>query len=482
MKFSNIRLLATHFLRNAIKPKTFYLIYVLFLLLTAYSAISGIQNHIAQNEIRKEHQVKARQSWEANPDKHPHRMAHFGTFAFRIGAPLGMFDHGLERFTGSTVFLEAHRQNSVNFSEASFSTGTLRFGALSMALLTQLILPLVLVFIGFSSIASDRRNGTLKILITQGANWFEILVGKSLGLFTVALLFFAPIVLGITMALTVFGNIDTAYGLWPRFSLLVLGHAFFLFVVCTTVILVSATSKTPKSALLRLLGLWLLMVVLLPKTAQAMGNYWYPTPTKLAFQSAIEQEVIQKGDSHNPDDPYYNTLRDSVLAVHNVDDVTELPFNYGGFVMREGERITSTLYKKYYADLLRVYQQQNRISQFVALLNPYMAIKQFSMGLSGTDFSSYVDFQEQADDYRYELAQEMNELQMEYISPKRSGSEGKVHVVDNGHWQEFPDFKHRPMTFDQAFSSITTAAFAIGLWLLFLFGSIWRTAKKASTL
>lgn len=483
MKPSNTRLLALHFLRNATHPKTFYLIYILFVLLTVYAAVSGIQNHLARNEIRESHQVKARQSWEANPDKHPHRMAHFGTFAFRVSPPLAMFDYGLESFTGSTVFLEAHRQNSVNFSDASFSTGTLRFGELSMALLLQLVLPLILIFIGFSSIAADRQNGTLKILVAQGASWLEILFGRSLGLFAIAMLFFAPVLLVMVVALAIFGDLTTSGLVWLRFLLVVLGYLFFLFIVAIIIIVCSSRSNTPKSALLRLLGLWLLMVVLLPKSAQAIGSYWHPTPTKLAFQSAIEKEVILKGDSHNPDDPYYNNLRDSVLAVHNVSEVTDLPFNYSGFVMREGEKMSSTLYKKHHAGLLTIYRNQNNISRLLALLNPYMAIKQLSMTFSGTDFLSYVDFQDQADDYRYALSQKMNELQMQYISPKKkSGSEGKTHVVGHEHWEEFPDFEHRSVPFISAIKEASLALVSIGLWLLLSFGLLSLTAKKASAL
>ncbi|WP_422080594.1 ABC transporter permease [Ulvibacterium sp.] len=483
MKSTNMRLLALHFLRNATQPKTFYLIYILFVLLTVYAAVSGIHNHLARNDIRKSHQAKARQSWEANPDKHPHRMAHFGTFAFRVSPPLAMFDYGLESFTGNTVFLEAHRQNSVNFSDASFSTGTLRFGELSIALLLQLVLPLILIFIGFSSVAADRQNGTLKILVSQGARWFEILFGRSLGLFAIAMLFFAPVLFVMVVALAIFGDPTASSLLWLRFFLVVLGYLFFLFIVVITIIVCSTRSDTPKNALLRLLGIWLFMVVLLPKSAQAIGSYWHPTPTKLAFQSAIEKEEIQKGDSHNPDDPYYNNLRDSVLAVHNVSEVTDLPFNYSGFVMREGEKISSTLYKKHHVGLLTIYRKQNNISRLVALLNPYMAIKQLSMTFSGTDFSNYVDFQDQADDYRYALSQEMNELQMQYISPKKkSGSEGKTHVVGHEHWEEFPDFEHRPAPFISAAKEASLALVSIVLWLLLSFGLLSLTAKKASAL
>jgi len=482
MSWANIRLFAINFWRNATMPKTFYLLYSIFILLTAYAAISGIKNHTTQNTIRQEHQTKARQSWEANPDKHPHRMAHFGTFAFRESSLLGIFDYGLESFTGNAVFLEAHQQNSVNFSEATFSTGTLRFGELSLALLLQLVLPLIVFFIGFSSVVGDRQNGTLKILLSQGATWKDILFGKTFGLFGIAMLFFIPILLIIVVAPLALGNQANDFH-WLRILLLGLSYLIFLYISSVLTIVISASSRNSKSALLRLLGIWLLFVVLLPKSAQAMGNYWFPTPTKLAFQSAIEKEVIQKGDSHNPDDPHYNDLRDSVLTVHKVSKVTDLPFNYAGFVMKEGEKITSTLYKKHHANLIDIYKAQNDVTRFSSYINPFTAIKQVSMIMSGTGFSSYVDFQRQADDYRYQMSQAMNELQIEYISPKKeSGSEGKTHVVGHEHWEEFSDFKHRPSVFTLLIKEAFPGLISILIWIFFIVGILIITSKKTKAI
>ncbi|MGY3793286.1 DUF3526 domain-containing protein [Aquimarina sp. 433] len=480
MQWANIRLFAIHFWRNATTPKTFYVLYAIFILLTAYSAVSGINNYITQNEIRQEHQEKARQSWEANPDKHPHRMAHFGTFAFRIPSTLGIFDYGLESFTGNTVFLEAHRQNSVNFSEATFSTGMLRFGELSLALLLQLVLPIILFFIGFSGVARDKQNGTLKILLSQGARWKEILFGKSIGLFMISLLFFAPILLLVIIALFFLESPISQDYRWLRLIIIAVSYLAFLFILSAITITISTSSNSPKNALLRLLGIWLLLVILLPKSAQAMGNYWFPTPSKLAFQSAIEKEVIQKGDSHNPNDLHYNGLRDSVLTVHNVSKVTDLPFNYSGFVMREGEKITSALYKKHQARLVDIYKSQNDVTKFSSFINPFTAIKLVSMTMSSTDFSSYMDFQDKADDYRYTLAQTMNELQMEYISPKKeSGSEGKTHVVDHEHWEEFEDFKHEPITFSKSMKEALPALISIIFWTIAAIGLLVFTSKRA---
>ncbi|PTB91957.1 ABC transporter permease, partial [Marivirga lumbricoides] len=129
MRKNIILLIARHFWTSIFKSKILYTLFGVIIILLFYAAYSGVSYH-DQNHFRTEHQEMARQSWEANPDKHPHRMAHFGTFAFRIKYPLSIFDFGIESYTGNAIFLEAHKQNMVNFSDAGFSTGLLRFGEL----------------------------------------------------------------------------------------------------------------------------------------------------------------------------------------------------------------------------------------------------------------------------------------------------------------------------------------------------------------
>jgi len=230
------------------------------------------------------------------------------------------------------------------------------------------------------------------------------------------------------------------------------------------------------------LGIWLFMVVLVPKTSQAIGNAIYPTPSKLSFQSAVEKDVIKKGDSHDPDDPYFNGLRDSVLAVHKVDSVTQLPFNYGGFVMREGERTTASLHKKHHDSLVNIYKKQNNLSRYTAVMNPFTAIKNISMAFTGTDFKGYVDFQAQAETYRYQLAQEMNELQMEYIGAQVNSSEGKSNVIGHEHWEEFPDFEHRMQPFQSSLQEAALGIFSLLAWVLMSFLGLGYLSKKAKAI
>ncbi len=480
MRIEILMLIARHFWRSVFKTRTIYLMMIVVGVLLIYAAYSGISYH-EQNHFRTEHQEMARKSWEENPDKHPHRMAHFGSFAFRTKHFLSTFDFGIESFTGNAVFLEAHKQNMVNFSEAGFSTGLLRFGELSMAMILQTILPLIIFFVGYAAIASDRENGTLKLLLTQGARWKEILFGRSIGLTAIAFLFTFPFIL-VTLGLLL-GDDHATGDDWSRFLVITIVYLVFAFVLSLVTVAISTGSQSSKNALVKLLGLWLLMTVLLPRTSQALGTYFFPTPTKLEFRSAIEDEVIQNGDSHNPNDPHYQALRDSVLAVHQVEDVEDLPFNYGGFVMSKGEELSAKIYNKHHSRLLDQYRKQNQLNRWLAIINPYLAVKNLSMALSGTDFESYVDFQNQAESYRYNLAQTMNELQIKYISPSRvSGSEGKSHVVSQSEWKAFPDFRHKYLSIGASLGNESVSLISLLIWIFLSIRMIVVLSKKASAI
>ncbi|MEP1095897.1 MAG: DUF3526 domain-containing protein [Cyclobacteriaceae bacterium] len=464
MRREIVALIAKQFWTDAFKSRATYVMIFLVSVILTYAAYSGWKNYATQSDIRTQYQEEARKSWEENPDKHPHRMAHFGSFAFRLKHPLSLFDFGMESFVGNAVFLEAHKQNTVNFSEASFSTGLLRFGEISLAMLLQVLLPLILFFLGFGSIAVERENGTLKISIAQGARWMEILVGKSLGLMKLALLFFLPVAVVILLLLLILkGTLLTTDELL-RYVGTVVSYLLFFQVICFVSTLVSAFSKTSKDALVKLLALWLFFVIILPKTSQALGSYFYPSPSKIEFETILEKELIKKGDSHNPDDPYYKALKDSVLLVHKVDSVHKLPFNYSGFVMREGERTSAEIYKKHHNELLKTFQKQNNVTRFTALFNPYVAIRNASMALAGTDFGSYVNFQEQSESYRYQLAQEMNELQMELISNISPDADEEPHMISKEHWEEFPDFKHQFLSISTALQNEMWSVIALLFW------------------
>jgi ABC-2 type transport system permease protein len=477
---NNVKLIARHFIRTVWKGRVIIPIYSAWLALVLYAVTTGYATYTKQNQIRKGYQAKARQSWDANPDKHPHRMAHFGSFAFRIKHPLSMFDNGIESYTGNAVFLEAHKQNTANYSEASFSTGLLRFGEISVAMLLQTVLPLILFFLGFNAVAQQRENATLKILVSQGAGFKQIIWGNSIGLFAVGIAFLLPALIATIVMVAVQSNAGA--GSVMRLAMISLSTIVFLWIISVLAIGVSAISNTGRTALLSLLGVWLMLAIVLPKTLQAIGSYVYPAPGKIQFQAAVEEDILQQGDSHNPDDIHFKKLKDSVLRANKVDSIQQLPFNYSGFVMQQGERMSAEVYDAHLQRLHNIYDKQNRVSYNSAFINPFISFKNIAMAFSGTDFAAYRHFQQQAETYRYHLAQTMNVLQMKYISNKKLSSSDKPYSIDKSHWTSFPDFKSHYLPVSTIIKQQWVALFALAVWLVLSVFLINYIAGKAKVI
>ncbi|MDF2192039.1 DUF3526 domain-containing protein [Paraflavitalea sp. CAU 1676] len=468
MRIPIIKLIAHHSWKRAFSNSGVFVLNLLIAMLLIYAAVTGWMTVDKQVAMRQQYQEQARHDWLSNPDKHPHRMAHYGHFAFRPRPSLSFFDFGMENFMGSTQFLEAHKQNAVNFSEAGFSTGLLRFGELSIAMILQVLVPLLICFLGFNSIATEREDGTLKVLFSQGVSWQELITGKAVGIIAVVLALYLPVLLlsiGFWLMLTGF-----AVSADELIRLLSIAGIYFLYFVIYSLIavLISAWSKTARSALVQLIGIWLLFTTVLPRATQSVGSWLHPAPSATVFQAAVEKDVLKEGDSHNPDDRHYKAIKDSVLKANQVESVEQLRFNYSGFIMAEGEKISATIYNRHLEQLQHIYAQQNRLARYTAFVNPFLSVKNLSMAMTGTDYQSYASFQQQAEEYRYGLAQQMNALQMKYISNHKPGPGDKPAIIGREHWATLPEFSYRPVSLGAAVGHELLSLTALICWLLLL--------------
>jgi ABC-2 type transport system permease protein len=426
----------------------------------------GWQNFKTQNNQRLHYKQMVREQWLAKPDKHPHRMAHYGYLAFREKHELSFFDFGIESFAGVSIFLEAHKQNTVNFSEAGFSNGMLRFGEISVAMVLQLLVPLLIFFLGYSCISSERESGTLKILLCQNVTWKNLLWGKTLGIIGVCLSIFIPLIMLTILLWASLSNWNISLDAAMRLFILVLSYSIYFFIISAITVLVSAFQRSSKTALTTLLACWIFFMVIMPRITQAIGTKIHPAPAKIEFADAIASDIQKQGDSHDPNDPHYAAIKDSLLRLYRVDDVKKLPFNYGGYIMAEGEKITSTIYSDHQCELNQTFRRQNSITAFAGLLNPYLSLKQISMALTAADFNTYVDFQRQAESYRYQLAQKMNKLQIDKISNVAPGEHEKPLSISKANWAEQPDFNYQFGKLSTVMNNELLALASLSIWLI----------------
>ena len=436
-------IVAKHLKQSVLQNRAVVGVLIFIYILLFYALFLGWKSYTTQNNNSSKFQEQSRKDWLQNPDKNPHRMAHYGNYAFRKSTTLSIFEPGMSDFFGNVIYLEAHKQNTANFSEASTSSSLLRFGSISVAFVLQMLLPLLIFFIGFDCIASDRENGSLRLILTQGISWKQLLLGKILGLLKVVLLLYIP--MGFVLFLIWFWtqNGVISFDETIKISLFLSLHLLYLLIFCVLAVLISAVSKTSKKALISLIGLWVILFIILPRGTQALGSYFYPAVSKIKFNAQIDRDILNQGDSHNPNDTHFKAIKDSLLLVHKVDSVHKLPFNFSGFIMTKAEKISSKIYNEHLESVLEIYAKQNSFSKAAAFFNPYMTIKNITMALSNTDYGSYINFQKQAESYRYEMAQKMNELQIKYISNKKQEANEKPYAISKKYWESLNNFENK---------------------------------------
>lgn len=469
MNFNNVKKIIIHEWRDIFRNRIVAAAVGILTIAFIAALFVGWQNYRTYETERAKYQQTVADKWLNQPDRHPHRVAHYGYLIFRAKAELSFFDSGVESFAGNSIFLEAHKQNSANFSEAGHSSGLLRFGELTPAMILQLLVPLLIFFLGFVAITGERENGTLPILLSQNVSWREILYGKTLSIISIIYAILLPVAIAGFLFWLILSGGDISTDLVVRVLFIFTFYAVF-FAVCVAIsVLVSAFYKTSKSSLMTLIVVWILFFIVMPRFVQNLGAIIYETPSQSEFEKQIEEETSKEGDSHNPNDPKFAELKKQTLEKYNVSDVKDLPFNYGGFVMGKAEEISSRIFREHYGEVLEKFRLQNRVSEILGFINPYLAVRQISSAAAGSDSANYENFQWQAENYRFEMIQKLNKMHAEEI--KIENDRGQK--LSQKTWGEFPAFEYKPLSFAESLSRQILSVIAGILWLALVFASLW---------
>jgi ABC-2 type transport system permease protein len=443
---------------STLRDRRFVVLSVLMLGLLLAAVLVGRASYRTLQQERAVAQQTVNDQFHHQPGRHPHRVAHYGSFAFRPRSGLSFLDAGLDSFTGTSVFLEAHQQNSVNFSQAQQSGSLIRFGELTVAFVLQALVPLLIVFLCFSAFTEERETGTLKLLLSQGVSLRQVAWGKIVGYGRAVALVVGPAL--VLAAGLLFGQQDGAPApdLWARLALFGLSYAVYFFVWIVGSVVVSAWQQHGRTALVTLLGFWMLGCIILPKATANLGSNLFPAITKAQMDAAVHEEAQKGINGHDPQDQRSAVLKANLLKQYGVDSEEKLPVSVAGLVMAESEAYTSKVYQQHFADLTRTYERQNALSTWVGLLDPYQAIRPLSMGLAGSDFAHYVHFQQAAEAYRYQLVQRLNALQT------GMGYGDKERKLDAATWQAIPTFAYQPPPLSWALGYLLVPALALLLW------------------
>lgn len=411
-------------------------------LLVATTVLTALRMQAEQHE-RLHHQGQAEAAFLAQPDRHPHRMVHYGHYVFRTPAPLALFDPGLDAVTGQAIFLEGHRQNTAMFAGAGASADLGAMSGLSPALVVQLFVPLLLILLGHGALVREREAGTLAALLAQGLPGRQLLAGKALALAAVVLLLLLPLAAAAALAVQRGEQLAAALGLLGLYGL-------YLAVWAALALLASALFRRRAAALAALASMWIALTLVLPALAASAAAAAVPMPGKLETDLAMLAEVRKLGDGHNAADPAFAQLRAELLEQHGVQRVEDLPVNLRGVVAEYGERkLTETLNTWAERQMAGERRQAERLAQH-GWLTPVLALAEASRAVAGTDLAHHHRFLREAEALRYDFVQGLNRVhaqKLAYADDIRRSSNAEAERrtrVDAAHWQLLGRFRFVP--------------------------------------
>ena len=430
----------------------------------------SFQSHLLKDRLKA--QESSRQEWLAQELKHPHMAAHFGNYAYKKPSALHCFDPGLTIYTGTSVYLEPHRQNDFLFSKSQESDTGVRFGWLSPAMICQLILPLLIILLTFNCINGEHEKGTLPLLLSQGISFRKLLIAKSLSVFLIfeafITLYFFLTTIGSAILLGTVPDIGALLYIWFVYSL-------YYFIWSVSGVLISSRIKKPGSAIAILLVLWMFTNIITPRVSANMAENIHPLITNYQFKKQITESIEKGIDGHDPKSDRATKIEKELLTKYKVDSVKQLPFNFEGFIMQQGEDYSSKVYDVHFAGIFNTLKAQKKVQSFFSIVSPYVSLRNISMAASNASLETEIDFQLQAENYRRSFVQNMNN---DMKDNSAYGSFETYHVK-NDKYANITDLqiKNHPLVWSLPGIIIENAA--MFLWLLFLLIVLFKNSRKA---
>ncbi len=414
-----------------------------------------VQARQAQEELAAA-QATARDHWESQGEKNPHSAAHYGIYAFKPRLALSFVDEGVDPYTGTSVWLEAHRQNDFLMRPAQDATAAQRVGALTAAQVLQNLVPLLVILLTFGALAGEREQGTLRQLLATGIGRRELAVGKALGVAGALALLLVPAAVVGAAALVV-GSTGPAASPLARGTVLAGVYLAYFGAFVGLGLAVSAWARSARTALVVLLGVWVVNGLVAPRAAVDLSKWIHPTPSAVEFAHTLEQEMAAGVDDiQRPDRAAFG---ERLLAEYGVERAEDLPVNEVGLYLQESEEFGNRIFDRNYGALWDTFERQGVVHEALAVAAPLLAVRTLSMGLAGTDVEQHRHFATAAEAYRRDMMRQMN------LDLAENSRTGELYTAGPELWAEVPPLQYDAPTLGWVLGNRVLSLLVLGLWL-----------------
>jgi ABC-type transport system involved in multi-copper enzyme maturation permease subunit len=425
----------------------FFITFIICLILMVAGTLSGIGKYQTQIKDQadiintNEAALKESGSWR--------RASRLGQKVVKPATPLVLFSSGLEESVGRTATVK--RGDFPRMEDSIYSTAPIFavFGDIDLTFIIKIVISLFAILFTYDLVSGEKERGTLKLCLSNSVPRNTYILGKSIGSFISMLIpLVLPLAISLLLVITL-GDINFTGDQWIRIGLVTLGYIFYMMSFFSVGLFVSTVTNKSAVSFLILLFIWVIIVLIVPKTAMLVAGQMNPVPTvnevraeqamlRAEFHASVWDRTVDQVQAQGGSTNWSNReSRRMMFDIRNsLRDEMEPDYE------KENEKLVDD-FKRKQANLTNLAIALSRIS-------PASAVTYLGMNLTGTGYPDQENFLDQLTGHRARFS-EFVETERDKERDERDKSNSGPTDRGELNISNMPEFKYSRLSLSESF-------------------------------
>ncbi len=225
---------------------------------------------------------------------------------------LSLFSVGIANYTGRNLNIHLRRIPQLEGSKIEGNPIFAIFGDLDLAFIVKSIFSLLAIVFSYNMLSGEKEGGTLRLIASFPVSRDALILGKLIGgLLCLLIPLFIPTLLGMAVLL-VLPNVHFDSDDYLRLMFIFTIFLLYLTVFFLLGAFVSARTKSSSVSFLVALFIWVLVVLIIPKSSSIIAAQFIHVPSSQQYRiqkAQVRKDIYQKFDQINE-----KLWRDSVVS------------------------------------------------------------------------------------------------------------------------------------------------------------------------
>jgi ABC-type transport system involved in multi-copper enzyme maturation permease subunit len=338
---------------------------------------------------------------------------------YRRPSVLAVFSEGLEKQLGNSATIEYDKVPEISGAAANHYLSI--FSVFDVLLIFKIVISVLALLLAYDAISGERERGTLRLVLSNTAARYQVLLGKLLaGLLVLVVVVTIAFILGVVILLC-FPMVDLTGSDWIRIGFMFLASLVFIVTMYNLGLLFSCLARRSALSLVLALFVWIIFVVVIPNASVYLATQIRPVEPEDKINEQIAS--LQRDTQTEFASELNRSGRSYMSGYDEVSDVSGGGFGHGYLRSATETHIHNELikcsigvpiniqYADKYAEVkygyLRGLFEQTRLADNISRTSPISLYENVMSALAGTDMAGFQDFFNAVKPYRNDIIEYM---------------------------------------------------------------------------